>query len=381
MQANRMRRLLQTTLPRMKPHSVRDSFCWQKNNETIVAAPNVHHQLHHCSSTMVGGKSVEKNNLVQERTLIAIADGKKAKGLYVSPSLADNIKQIFDFFPFSPEVVEGILVDHPEVLVHPPRKILNLVTMVVELSDFTDVTQEEALMFVARSPEILSMDPVKVRAQMSAMIGVTSEFHISWNSVMIASPQTIMLDPKHVGKRLMELQDYFDPQQIRDVVGNNPDIFLMNWSDLQKTMEFLESTMNVSARRVSITPSSLTHALTFYQTRYQFLLRCGQYRHPDPGAKAKIPAEASPALHLITDTSDERFVHKCCPGLSLEEWNTFQSVMEMETRSEETIVEGEDADDEEEGHNYNVPKTKSHSSKKEARRVKAFSNHMNNKKG
>ena len=33
-------------------------------------------------------------------------------------------------------MVEGILVDHPEVLVHPARKILNLVTMVVELSDF-----------------------------------------------------------------------------------------------------------------------------------------------------------------------------------------------------------------------------------------------------
>ena len=41
---------------------------------------------------------------MQERTLIAIADGKKAKGLYVAPSLADNIKQIFFFFPFSPEV-------------------------------------------------------------------------------------------------------------------------------------------------------------------------------------------------------------------------------------------------------------------------------------
>ena len=56
------------------------------------------------------------------------------------------------------------------------------------------------------------------------------------------------------------------------MVGNNPDIFLLNWSDLQKTMEFLELTMNVSARRVSITPSSLTHTLAFYQTRYQVLL-------------------------------------------------------------------------------------------------------------
>ena len=60
---------------------------------------------------------------------------------------------------------------------------------------------------------------LQVRAQMSAMIGVTSQFHISWNSVMIASPQTIMLDPKHVGKRLMELQDYFDPQQVNSILN------------------------------------------------------------------------------------------------------------------------------------------------------------------
>ena len=42
-------------------------------------------------------------------------------------------------------MVEGILVEHPEVLVHPARKILNLVTTVVELTDFTDVTQVLAL--------------------------------------------------------------------------------------------------------------------------------------------------------------------------------------------------------------------------------------------
>ena len=83
-------------------------------------------------------------------------------------------------------MVEGILVEHPEVLVHPARKILNLVTTVVELTDFTDVTQvlasdcmmvfqaicyqEEALMFVARSPEILSMDPVKVATRLVCMM-------------------------------------------------------------------------------------------------------------------------------------------------------------------------------------------------------------------
>jgi len=364
MQANRMRRLLKTTLPRMQPPCSRvDS-----NRGSMMFAQNVQQRL---TSTVVG-KTSDDSNLVAARTLAALSEAKKAKGLYVSPTLADNVKHIFDFFPFSPEVVENILVTNPEVLAHPARKVLNLVTMVVELADFTDITQEEALMFAARNPEILNMDQNKVRAQMSEMISVTSEFHISWNSVMIASPQTIMLDPRHIAKRLLALQDYFDPQQIRDLVGNNPDIFLMNWSNLQKTMDFLEKKMNVSARRVSLTPASLTHSLDFYQTRYQFLLRCGFYRHPDPGAKAKIPAEASPALHLITDTSDERFVHKCCPGVSLEEWNVFKSVMEMEKSLKESQLDDEDEDDEEEMHNYidKKPKSKSIFNKKKNNKFK-----------
>ena len=40
--------------------------------------------------------------------MAAISDTKKAKGLYVSPTLADNVKHIFDFFPFSPEVLKII---------------------------------------------------------------------------------------------------------------------------------------------------------------------------------------------------------------------------------------------------------------------------------
>ena len=55
----------------------------------------------------------------------------------------------------------------------------------------------------------------------------------------------------------------------------------------------------------------------------------------------------------------------------------------MEKHAEETLEEGDDDDDdeEEEGHNYNVkPKTKSPFGKKETRKVKALSNHLNNKR-
>ena len=37
----------------------------------------------------------------------------------------------------------------------------------------------------------------QVRAQMSEMVAVTAAYHLSWNSVLVASPQTIMLDPRY----------------------------------------------------------------------------------------------------------------------------------------------------------------------------------------
>ena len=53
---------------------------------------------------------LQYSHQVAARTLAAISESKQAKGLYVSPSLADNVKHIFDFFPFSPEVLKIIFL-------------------------------------------------------------------------------------------------------------------------------------------------------------------------------------------------------------------------------------------------------------------------------
>ena len=67
--------------------------------------------------------------------------------------------------------------------------------------------------------------------------------------------------------------------------------------------------------------------------------------------------ESSPALHLITETDEERFVFKCCPGLSLEEFNVFKAVLMMEEVEEdpEDDEELEYDDDDRESNTYTVP--------------------------
>ena len=153
---------------------------------------------------------------------------------------------------------------------------------------------------------------------------------------------------RHVAKYLEKLQEYFTPDQVillwllssftsfcppfmslflsdwpcdqlRDVIGNNPNIFLTNWWEVEESMEYLQvqkyyiwthlfmevhtcseylqGVMSVSARRVALTPSSLTLPREFYYRRYQVLVITGLFRalpglyplHPPP-----VPAEVWP---------------------------------------------------------------------------------------
>ena len=41
-----------------------------------------------------------------------------------------------------------------------------------------------------------------------------------------------------------------------------------------------------------------------------------------------------------------RFVHKCCPGLSMEEWNVFLSLLELDKEEEVLEEEGEEENEE-----------------------------------
>merc|ERR1719244_84466 len=189
-----------------------------------------------------------------------------------------------------------------------------MIKVVVEVGDFNMLTQEEALVVLARMPDLLE------------------------------SPRSVLLEPRYVSSLLQKLLTYFTPEQVRDLVGNNPGMFLERWQDIKDRLDFMQYKMNVSAHRISVTPDSVIRPVSFLQARYNFLNLSGNYLHPDPSAKSARPIEASPALHLITDTSDERFVGKCCPGLSMEEWTVFLAI-QYQQEVDEIDEDGDVEDD------------------------------------
>ena len=97
------------------------------------------------------------------------------------------------------------------------------------------------------------------------------------------------MDPSHTAFIAESLTKHFDVERVRDVIGNNPGIFESDWCEVEEKIQYLQKTMHVSAYRIAMTPNSLTRDLEFYRLRYEFLLRSGNYRHPDPTARSALP--------------------------------------------------------------------------------------------
>jgi len=296
----------------------------------------------------------------EDRTKHILIDRRSLENISTPPTYIQNISDIFDFFPLSPDKVEKTLLDHPELLEFNSSDVIDVIKIFVEAGDYDIITQEEALLSIARFPDLLKINKDKFKENISNIFGLTSLYDIPWNVVMVASPLTLTFDPSDIGFIVDNLNNYFSDDRIRDVIGNNPNLFEMPWDEIEEKIKYLQYTMHVSAYRIAMTPKSLTHSLDFFKLRYEFLSRAGHYRHPDPGAKSAVPAEASPALHLLTDTDDDRFVFKCCPGLTLEEFNVFRSVMMLEELGDDLLNDvPEDDDDNEElegdRNRYTVP--------------------------
>lgn len=254
------------------------------------------------------------------------------------------MKELLDFLIFTPEVVERVVVLHPKILDQPAGKVTEMIQVIVEMSDF-HISPAEAINALARCPEILSLSVSSLREIISNMFFTTSLYDLPWNMVIVAEPRSVLLDAEYVRSFLVRLEEFFSHEHIRNLIGNNPDIFFVNWDEIERKMKFLQQTMNVSAYRVSMTPKSLTLPFDSLEARYNFLVLTGNYRHPECNQKSAIPMEASPMLHHITDTSDEKFVLSHVPGgVNMEEWEAFLCLRKLSRHNE---MEGgeEDGDD------------------------------------
>ena len=204
----------------------------------------------------------------EQRTKIVLTDRRKLKNVNTSPKFTKNISQLFKFFPLSPDKVENVLLNHTGILDYDARKVIEFIKILVEAGDYDIVTQEEALMCIARYPDLVKLDPGKFKENVSNIFGVSAIYDLPWNMVLVDSPSTLTDNPSHIGFIVESLTKWFSEERVRDVVGNNPTLFEMSWDEIEEKLRYLQFTMNVSAYRIAMTPKSLTHDLEYFKLRF-----------------------------------------------------------------------------------------------------------------
>lgn len=270
-----------------------------------------------------------------------------------TPQISEKITKLLYLFPFSQLAVKSVLMNHPNLLKQDPNRIHSLCSVLVEFSDYDgSISQEDALYFVGGCPEVFQMSSEDFQHTMSTLFSETLGHGVPWNVLMRKSPQTLLCDPKMINKYLTFFADEFGSNNVCHVIGNNPGIVGMDMKEIEETMSYLYDTMGVSPYRISRSEELLSVSLDFLKLRYEFILRCGYYKHPDPKSKGSRPLEASPSPNVILEPSVERFVNKATPGLTMEEFFVFTTLFEEENSNkfssnflEDDVLE-EDAEEE-----------------------------------
>ena len=124
----------------------------------------------------------------EERTKIVLTDQRKLKSIYTPDKFTKNISELFKFFPLSPERLEAVLMDNQDILDFDAASVISFIQVLVEAGDFDIITQEEALLCLARCPSLLRMPLKQFRQRISNVFGVCGMYDVPWNVVMVVSP-------------------------------------------------------------------------------------------------------------------------------------------------------------------------------------------------
>ena len=72
-----------------------------------------------------------QNKECLERTQIILRDRQRLENLSVIPTFNQNIRELFKFFPLTPDKVETILLDHPVIVNHEAEKVIEYIQVLV----------------------------------------------------------------------------------------------------------------------------------------------------------------------------------------------------------------------------------------------------------
>ena len=149
-----------------------------------------------------------------------------------------------------------------------------------------------------------------------------------------ANPKILVVPLDLILSSFHELHQWFSKRDVLTIIMGNPRVLLKGEHHILSIINYIQHEMGLDVQD-AIRSQVFRRSLLRLKTRHQFLVRSGQW------SSNTVTQEMLPSFKSVVDVKDKYFCRKVA-GLSIEEYETFEKLMELE---EEDFGESESDSD------------------------------------
>lgn len=273
----------------------------------------------------------------------------KPNRLYASPQVSEDDKlKIITLLlasKISAQTILQILSTHPMLLTYP----FPLWEEAIVLLKSYSFTPTRFLPLIVSSPSLLSGASCTMLKDVLMLLTSLGLSESKRHQIVVKNPKLLAAsETKPMLKRYHNLLGVFTKTEAQSLLLSNPAILTDPWEETKRKIDFVYETMGIRSREI-LKSRVFERSLLHIMTRHQFAERAGFYRKPTKheveAVEAKRPAACeagNKSLHELVDSDDESFA-RSIGGLTLDEYQTFATMMAAEYK--EDLLSSETDDD------------------------------------
>ena len=162
-----------------------------------------------------------------ERTQIILRDRLRLDNLFIAPTFNKNIRELFNFFPLTPDKVESILLDHPDIVNHEAEKVIEYIKVLVGKSRDIPTYGMLRVKLILRCRGLRHHHPgggSALPCQMSRTVE-GEDWEVEGEAQQYIRPERCVRHSLEHGDSLLPLQSLDEPQPQRLHSGESDQIF------------------------------------------------------------------------------------------------------------------------------------------------------------
>lgn len=233
------------------------------------------------------------------------------------------VKTCLLHFAISNEKLVKLFTHRPELVFHPVKQWEDVLKILADYG-FSD---QQVLNILSSYPAALKLK----RLQVVSVVEQLQKYDFrdgDYQRVLSNNPLLFGVSAKHTDHRITQLMEIFTKTDIILLSLKIPSILTDEWSSIETKVQYIVFNMNLTQNAI-LKSRIFEHSLDHIYQRYEFCLRAGIFKPPDP--KRRVPGR-NPPLRRMMDSSDLEFLARVCKGVfTMREYRVFCKMLRRES--------------------------------------------------